>query len=234
MAKVSAYRTGEPRFGLRDPKPHDYSVKTSFLSPEELEKYRNGEKGGSKMTTYKDYLKMKEEGHSNNTIAQKMGISQATLYNRIKVWKLQEVNVETPVENKVAETLNQQDKMSEYRQLIDELSNALEAEKKSGQEKDAVREKLENKIKELEKGSGNINAACEDLEEEVISSQVDNKKLKEQNRILADKLHSAAFKIRSLESDLADKQSDINHLTKRFKELQEAEQIQRKLIKIWA
>ncbi|WP_447579910.1 hypothetical protein [Acinetobacter baumannii] len=44
MAKISAYRTGEPRFGRRDPKPHDYSVKTSFLSPEELEKYRNGKK----------------------------------------------------------------------------------------------------------------------------------------------------------------------------------------------
>lgn len=233
MAKISAYRTGEPRFGRRDPKPHDYSVKTSFLSPEELEKYRNGEKGGSKMTTYKDYLKMKEEGHSNNTIAQKMGISQATLYNRIKVWKLQEVK-EVPVVDKAPEVVNQQDKLAEYRQLIDELSNALEAEKKSGQEKDSVREKLENRIKELEKGSGNINAACEDLEEEIITAQTDNKRLKEENRILADKLHSAAFKIRSLESDLADKQSDINHLTKRFKELQEAEQIQRKLIKLWA
>lgn len=81
--KVSKYRTGEIRFGRKgSPDKWDSSVKVSVLSPEELAAYRNGERGGSKLFTYEDFLELEKQGLSKQQIADKMGISVATLYNR--------------------------------------------------------------------------------------------------------------------------------------------------------
>jgi transposase len=86
--KISNYRTGSPRFGTRDYKDEwDNSVKISYLTPEELEEYRNGKRGGTKLYTYDDYKKLKDAGKSNAEIAKEMKISEPTLYNRLKVWK---------------------------------------------------------------------------------------------------------------------------------------------------
>lgn len=64
----------------------DPKVRVSFLSPEELEAYRNGDRGGRKMFTHDDFKKLKAEGKTNKEIAKEAKISVATLYNRLKVW----------------------------------------------------------------------------------------------------------------------------------------------------
>jgi hypothetical protein len=43
LTKISSYRMGPPRFGTK-PYVFDNSVKTYQLTPEQLERYRNGEK----------------------------------------------------------------------------------------------------------------------------------------------------------------------------------------------
>ncbi|MGM7719417.1 hypothetical protein [Metabacillus sp. Hm71] len=42
--KISPYKNSDMRFGRRGPEPHDYSVKTWFLTPEQLEAYKNGDR----------------------------------------------------------------------------------------------------------------------------------------------------------------------------------------------
>lgn len=57
---------------------HDYSVKCSVLSPEELEKYRNGSNGGKKMEDVLTVGKFKAliaKGHTKEEIAKMRGIS---------------------------------------------------------------------------------------------------------------------------------------------------------------
>ncbi|WNS74258.1 hypothetical protein RRV45_15210 [Bacillus sp. DTU_2020_1000418_1_SI_GHA_SEK_038] len=130
-AKISKYRTGEPRFGTRGSKDiWDSSVKTSFLSPEELAKYRNGDKGGTKVYTQADYEKMRAKGISNAQIADEMKTSVATLYNRLKAWKRNELTKpKQPAADvpEVSETKpSKTDQEAEYRTLISELSTACE------------------------------------------------------------------------------------------------------------
>lgn len=89
--KISNYRLGPMRFGTRDSKSQfDNSVKISYLSPEELEEYRSGKRGGknvnAKVFTHDEYLKLKNEGKSKPEIAKEAGISLPTLYSRLKVW----------------------------------------------------------------------------------------------------------------------------------------------------
>lgn len=62
-------------------------VKISYLPPDELAKYRSGEKGGSKWFSYDDFLKMSNLGMSNKAIALAMGIETRQLYQRIKAWR---------------------------------------------------------------------------------------------------------------------------------------------------
>jgi transposase len=147
ITKISKYRTGEPRFGTRGSADNwDNSVKVSYLSPEELAKYRNGEKGGSKVFVYEDFLKMEKEGMTKQAIADKMRISMPTLYNRIKAWKQKEFKQPQehvtdeikPIESKTT----QEDKQAEFRQLINELSDSLNKERETNKA-------LENQIQSL-------------------------------------------------------------------------------------
>lgn len=89
LTKISPYRTGSPRFGTRSHEKWDNSVKVSYLSPEELEEYRSGRKGGSRMVTYADYLSLERQGLTKEQIAKKLEMSVPTLYKRLKAWKLE-------------------------------------------------------------------------------------------------------------------------------------------------
>lgn len=177
-AKLSDYQSGSPRFGYRDPEPFDRSVKRYFLSSEELEKYRNGEKGGSKYMTEAEYLKMKEEGMSNRKIADKMGISEGTLYNRIKMWKQNNRQKPKKAHEEEKEVLKvnsheeeKNSKFAEYESLISELKSELSNDKK-------LIKNLQSKIAEYE----NISAACEDVENEIVTLREENGKLTDQVR----------------------------------------------------
>jgi acetolactate synthase small subunit len=93
LTKVSPYRSGPPRFGNR---PHniDTSVKTYQLTPEQLERYKNGEKLDDILKedetmknkidlTVEEYVKMKKQGMSDAEIAQAKGLTEKQLYS----WK---------------------------------------------------------------------------------------------------------------------------------------------------
>lgn len=157
LTKVSSYRSGSPRFGTRSLEKWDNSVKVSFLSPEELEEYRSGRKGGSRMYTYDDYLKFEAEGLTKEQIAKKMEISTATLYNRLKVWKQlplksepktsQQVEIQT--EKPSEGESEQKDKSGELVALI----ATLKAEKAAHEEK----------VRELEKNNQDRETAYEAL-----------------------------------------------------------------------
>lgn len=145
LTKVSSYRSGSHRFGTRSHEKFDNSVKVSYLSPEELEEYRSGRKGGSRMYTYDDYRKFKAQGLNNKQIAAKMNISEPTLYKRLKVWegkplKTEAKNAQEPQEQKEKASegeRKQEDKSGELVALI----ATLRAEKDSQEEK----------VRELEK-----------------------------------------------------------------------------------
>lgn len=90
LTKISPYRTGAPRFGTKGHVDKwDNSVKVSYLSPEELEEYRSGRKGGRRMVTHDDYLALEKQGLTKKEIAKKLDISVPTLYKRLEVWKQQ-------------------------------------------------------------------------------------------------------------------------------------------------
>ncbi|MDZ7370241.1 MAG: hypothetical protein ONB12_03620 [candidate division KSB1 bacterium] len=92
--KISPYRSGEPRFGRR---PHniDMSVKTYQLTPEQLERYRNGEaiddilKGEETEVakkidlTVEEYIDLRRQGFSDAVIAAIKNITKQQLYS----WK---------------------------------------------------------------------------------------------------------------------------------------------------
>lgn len=136
--KISNYRSGSPRFGTRDYKDSfDNSVKISYLSPEELEEYRSGKRGGMKLFTFDDYQNMKNDGKSNADIAKEMNISEATLYKRIKVWKGETFKPKGDHQEKVIQPHTEEKKTNEtnckwkeekanYEQIIAELKSNLE------------------------------------------------------------------------------------------------------------
>lgn len=100
ITRVSPYRSGPPRFGRR---PHniDMSVKTYQLTPEQLERMRNGEnlddilkdcqsmKEEKNMAnkkidlTVEEYVEMHKKGMSDAEIAKEKGITNQQLYS----WK---------------------------------------------------------------------------------------------------------------------------------------------------
>ncbi|MED3732537.1 hypothetical protein [Geobacillus stearothermophilus] len=94
LTKVSPYRSGPPRFGNR---PHniDTSVKKYQLTPEQLERYRNGEsiddilKGEEHEVakkidlTVEEYIDLRRQGFSDAVIAAIKNITKQQLYN----WK---------------------------------------------------------------------------------------------------------------------------------------------------
>jgi transposase len=185
LTKISPYRTGAPRFGTKGHvEKWDNSVKVSYLSPEELEEYRSGRKGGSRMFTYDDYLKFEAEGLSKEKIAKKMGISVATLYNRLKVWKqqplksepknAQETHIQT--ENPFEGESEQKDKSGELVALI----ATLKAEKAEHEEKV---KKLEDQLIESDQKVEKLELDCHDFMEQAATtnqlSEQWEKKLKE-------------------------------------------------------
>lgn len=96
LTKISPYRTGAPRFGTKGHvEKWDNSVKVSYLSPEELEEYRSGRKGGRRMVTHEDYLALEKQGLTKKEIAKKLEISVPTLYKRLEVWN-KGANVKKP------------------------------------------------------------------------------------------------------------------------------------------
>ena len=94
LTKISPSRMGPPRFGNR---PHgiDTTVKTYQLTPDQLERLRNGEslddilKGESEVTkqkidlTVEEYVEMRKQGMSDAEIAQVKGLTEKQLYH----WK---------------------------------------------------------------------------------------------------------------------------------------------------
>lgn len=146
LTKISPYRTGTPRFGTKGHvEKWDNSVKVSYLSPEELEEYRSGRKGGRRMVTHEDYLELERQGLTKKAIAKKLDISVPTLYKRLEVWKQQPLknepeNAQEPQEQneKTSEgESKQEDKSGELVALIAELR--------------AEKDNRDLKIKELEK-----------------------------------------------------------------------------------
>ncbi|WP_057766722.1 hypothetical protein [Cytobacillus praedii] len=138
--------------------------------------------------TAKEYYSLKGKGMKDTEIAEKKGVNPNTLrnwkyHNRIKAFK----KAEQPKlkGNYNSETKpTKEDQEAEYRQLINELSTALNDEKKSGKEKDTLIEKLEAKVSELE----NIHAACDDVESEVASLKKERDNYRDQLLDTRDKL----------------------------------------------
>jgi chromosome segregation ATPase len=123
LTKISPYRTGSPRFGTKGHvEKWDNSVKVSYLSPEELEEYRSGRKGGRRMVTHDDYLALEKKGLTKKEIAKKLDISVPTLYKRLEVW------------NKGADVNNpHQDSQEPQKQIEKPSEGQREQEDKSGE-----------------------------------------------------------------------------------------------------
>ncbi|PLR93221.1 helix-turn-helix domain-containing protein [Bacillus sp. T33-2] len=154
-SKIHPRHSGPPRFGTGgNVEKWDNSVKVSYLSPEELQKYRNGEHGGIKLFTYDDFLRLKAEGKSNEEIAKEMKMSPATLYKRIKAWKMdilqgKNKDVQAPKENK--ELLREKEavppeKPAQLEQLVEGFKGKLKAAQDECQQKDKTIEELNNKV----------------------------------------------------------------------------------------
>lgn len=119
-------------------------------------------------------------------IAELKGVADASIF----YWKdknkeaieaaVKALGMPAPKEKTPKKASPKESKLSEYSQLVDELSNALEAERKSGKEKDTLVEKLQNRINELENKSVNIDAACDDIETELASVKETSDKYLEQ------------------------------------------------------
>ncbi|KOP81988.1 hypothetical protein AMS60_05520 [Bacillus sp. FJAT-21945] len=130
--------------------------------------------------TAKEYYAFKEKGLKDAEIALKKGVNEYTLRN----WKYQnriKANKKAKRPKLMAKQDSEtkptkEDQNAEYRQLIDELSTALNDEKKSGKEKDALIEKLEAKVSELE----SIHAACDDVESELTSLREERNNYRDQ------------------------------------------------------
>jgi chromosome segregation ATPase len=170
--KISSYRTGAPRFGTKGHvQTWDNSVKVSYLSPEELEEYRSGRKGGSRMYTHEDYLQFQKDGLSNTEIAKKMNISQATLYNRLKVWKQQPLksepkNVQVPQERKEKTSEGESEQNGKSGELM-ALIATLKAEKAEHEEKV---KKLEDQLIESDYKIEKLELDCHDFMEQAATA----------------------------------------------------------------
>jgi transposase len=175
--KISNYRSGSPRFGIRDYKDEwDNSVKISYLSPEELEEYRSGKRGGMKLFTYDDYKKMKDEGKSNREIAKFMQISEAALYNRLKVWKGEPLQSKKEQHDKATQLHTDEKNYNEcnhkwaeekakYEQIIAELKSNLEqasADKLKIQELQKDIDFWKKKVLELSSDKAKLEATNDD------------------------------------------------------------------------
>lgn len=222
MSRVSKYRTGEPRFGKKgSPDSWDSSVKVSVLSPEELAAYRDGERGGSKLFTYEDFLELEKQGLSKQQIADKMGISVATLYNRIKAWKSKagktpskQETVTTGAPMLVAGEVPA-DKMAELESLAKDLKKKIsDAEEELSAKKSRVKE-LEDQLTAVL----NDNSSREELEKKIASLQ------DEKSDLLNQQLHDG-YQIENLKKSLSD-------LKDTFSTIERENVAMRELLRLW-
>lgn len=199
LVKISPYRTGEPRFGTREHKPFDNSVKTYKLSPEELAKYRGEnvkekeKKGANKMAVAEKevkrpgrprgsvikvarYVELSEKGLLDKEIAQEIGVSSSTLAN----WKQKnksEIEVEKAKRIVKSDTV-EKSKYEKLQKEYDELKQRLEEKLK---EKNVDYKKLYN---ELSKDYEKLVHEAEEAEEKVEELKVEIRILKEREKLL--------------------------------------------------
>lgn len=145
-----------------------------------------GEVAKLKMTV-EEFVQMKfVEGWTYTKIAELKGVADASIY----YWKdknkeaieaaVKAIGLPAEKEGRLIKVSQKESKLDEYSRLVNELSNALEAERKIGKEKDTLVEKLQNRINELESTSVNIDAACDDIETELASVKETSEKYLEQ------------------------------------------------------
>ncbi|MFY2158211.1 helix-turn-helix domain-containing protein [Cytobacillus firmus] len=222
MSRVSKYRTGEPRFGKKgSPDSWDSSVKVSVLSPEELAAYRNGERGGSKLFTYEDFLELEKQGLSKQQIADKMGISVATLYNRIKAWKSKAGK--TPSKQETDTTGAPMlvagevpaDKMAELESLAKDLKKKISDAEEELSAKTARVKELEDQLTAVLNG----NSSNEELEKKIASLQ------DEKSDLLHQQLHDG-YQIENLKKSLSD-------LKDTFSTIERENVAMRELLRLW-
>lgn len=219
--KVSKYRTGEIRFGRKgSPDSWDSSVKVSVLSPEELAAYRNGERGGSKLFTYEDFLELERQGLSKQQIADKMGISVATLYKRIKAWKSKagkapKQETITAVAPLLVAGEVPADKLAE----LDSLAKELKKKIIDTEEELSART---SRVKDLEDQLATVlndNSSREELEKKIASLQ------DEKDGFLNQQLHDG-YKIENLKKSLSD-------LKETFSTVERENVAMRELLRLW-
>jgi hypothetical protein len=115
LTKVSRYRSGEVRFGRRQ-YVFDNSVTTYQLTPEQLERYRNGEKIEDILKevepmvkqkidlTVEEYVNFRKQGFSDAVIAAIKKITKQQLYNWKSFRKAQIAELEKELEQKPQES----------------------------------------------------------------------------------------------------------------------------------
>lgn len=88
---VNSFESSKP-IGTHSIPQRAGNVEITYLSPDKLEEYRSGQRGGSKWCSYDDYLQMKADGLNKKEIASKLGIEVNELSYRIRFWKASKAN----------------------------------------------------------------------------------------------------------------------------------------------
>lgn len=188
-------------------------VQVSRLLRKIREKYLAYEREDADMTkradiTKEGYEALKEKGFTDRQIAEKFSVSTATLFNHKRKWK---------------EVISPKAKSdSEYQQLMSELSDALEAERKSGKEKDTLIEKLEAKVKVLE----NLQAASKDVESEVND-------LKTERDNYRDQLLETRHVLTQKDYECENMKRNIENMDKAFQRYEKENRALRELLSLW-
>ncbi|MED3574518.1 hypothetical protein [Cytobacillus praedii] len=176
--------------------------------------------------TAKEYYAFKEKGLKDAEIALMKGINEHTLRN----WKYQNQikAIKKAGQPKLKNKHNsetkptKEDQNAEYRQLIDELSTALNDEKKSGKEKNTLIEKLEAKVSELE----NIHAACDDVKSEVAS-------LKEERNNYRDQLLDTRHQLMQQDYVVENQKKSLEHARTAMERYELENKAMRGLLALW-
>jgi hypothetical protein len=170
FTKVSSYRSGPPRFGTRQ-YVFDNSVKTYQLTPEQLERYKNGEKLDDILKedetmknkidlTVEEYVEMRNLGMSDSEIAQAKGLNEKQLYNWKYFRKKRIREMEEKLQKqKPAETVNETGQEASTQEVIAYAKY---------EEVVAERDELKKQLEELK--ANDNNEEIERLKREVIDA----------------------------------------------------------------
>jgi len=128
FTNVSSYRSGPPRFGSR---PHniDTSVKTYQLTPEQLERYKNGEKlddilkedEGMKKTVIA-YSKYEEVVAERDGLKRQLEELQANMEKEVGHWKELFETAMSDKERLQKENLILENEIQRLKELVSELT----------------------------------------------------------------------------------------------------------------